>query len=36
MKTTKSGFGGFVRYKYIVLPDTRERMLAIEVTALWR
>ncbi|KEH41310.1 uricase/urate oxidase/nodulin 35, putative [Medicago truncatula] len=36
LKTTKSGFEGFVRDKYTILPDTRERMLATEVTALWR
>jgi urate oxidase len=36
LKTTKSGFEGFIRDKYTVLPDTRERMLATEVTALWR
>ncbi|CAA6660497.1 unnamed protein product [Spirodela intermedia] len=36
LKTTMSGFEGFVRDKYTVLPDTRERMLATEITALWR
>nr|AFK45861.1 unknown [Medicago truncatula] len=36
LKTTKSGFEGFVRDKYTILPDTREGMLATEVTALWR
>ncbi|CAI8601987.1 unnamed protein product [Vicia faba] len=36
LKTTQSGFEGFVRDKYTVLPDTRERMLATEITALWR
>lgn len=36
LKTTKSGFEGFVRDKYTMLPDTRERMLATEVTATWR
>nr|AFK48604.1 unknown [Lotus japonicus] len=36
LKTTKSGFEGFIRDKYTVLPETRERMLATEVTALWR
>ncbi|CAK8570495.1 unnamed protein product [Lathyrus sativus] len=36
LKTTKSGFEGFIRDKYTVLPDTRERMLATEITALWR
>lgn len=36
LKTTKSGFEGFIRDKYTMLPETRERMLATEVTALWR
>ncbi|KAL2326625.1 hypothetical protein Fmac_025683 [Flemingia macrophylla] len=36
LKTTRSGFEGFIRDKYTALPDTRERMLATEVTALWR
>ncbi|QHO53962.1 Uricase-2 isozyme [Arachis hypogaea] len=44
LKTTKliwicceqSGFEGFIRDKYTALPETRERMLATEVTGLWR
>ncbi|XP_048326499.2 uricase-2 isozyme 1 [Ziziphus jujuba] len=36
LKTTKSGFEGFVRDKYTILPETRERILATEVTASWR
>ncbi|GAB4836222.1 hypothetical protein Ancab_001137 [Ancistrocladus abbreviatus] len=36
LKTTKSGFEGFVRDKNTLLPETRERMLATEVTASWR
>ncbi|KAK9282935.1 hypothetical protein L1049_011160 [Liquidambar formosana] len=36
LKTTKSGFEGFIRDKYTALPDTRERILATEVTASWR
>uniref|UniRef100_A0A2P2JP61 Uricase n=1 Tax=Rhizophora mucronata TaxID=61149 RepID=A0A2P2JP61_RHIMU len=36
LKTTKSGFEGFVRDKYTALPETRERILATEVTASWR
>lgn len=31
----QSGFEGFVRDKYTILPETRERMLATEVTASW-
>ncbi|GMH11229.1 hypothetical protein Nepgr_013070 [Nepenthes gracilis] len=36
LKTTKSGFEGFVRDKYTTLPETRERILATAVTASWR
>lgn len=36
LKTTQSGFEGFVRDCYTILPDTRERMLATEVAASWR
>ncbi|KAL5800511.1 hypothetical protein ACOSQ4_033395 [Xanthoceras sorbifolium] len=36
LKTTKSGFEGFIRDKYTVLPETRERILATEVTGSWR
>ncbi|PRQ55504.1 putative factor independent urate hydroxylase [Rosa chinensis] len=32
----KSGFEGFIRDKYTALPDTRERILATEITASWR
>ncbi|KAL6518287.1 hypothetical protein OROMI_033988 [Orobanche minor] len=31
----RSGFEGFIRDKYTILPETRERMLATEVTATW-
>ncbi|KAB2594959.1 uricase-2 [Pyrus ussuriensis x Pyrus communis] len=36
LKTTKSGFEGFIRDKYTALPDTRERILATEITASWK
>ncbi|KAL7107918.1 hypothetical protein ACP275_06G083600 [Erythranthe tilingii] len=36
LKTTQSGFEGFIRDKYTILPETRERMLATEITASWR
>ncbi|KAG9440481.1 hypothetical protein H6P81_020646 [Aristolochia fimbriata] len=36
LKTTQSGFEGFVRDRYTMLPETRERMLATEVSASWR
>ncbi|WCJ19130.1 Uricase [Euphorbia peplus] len=35
LKTTMSGFEGFIRDKYTALPDTNERMLATEVSASW-
>ncbi|XP_076898211.1 uricase-2-like [Bidens hawaiensis] len=36
LKTTQSGFEGFIRDQNTILPQTRERMLATEVTASWR
>lgn len=36
LKTTKSGFEGFIRDKNTILPETRERVLATEVSASWR
>jgi len=36
LKTTQSGFEGFIRDKYTMLPDTKERILATEVSAKWR
>ncbi|KAH9618184.1 hypothetical protein KSS87_019760 [Heliosperma pusillum] len=36
LKTTQSGFEGFIRDKYTLLPETRERLLATAVTATWR
>lgn len=36
LKTTQSGFERFVRDKNTILPETRERMLATEVSASWR
>ncbi|KAI7747602.1 hypothetical protein M8C21_019118 [Ambrosia artemisiifolia] len=36
LKTTQSGFVGFVRDQNTILPETRERMLATEVSASWR
>eukprot|EP00252_Welwitschia_mirabilis_P021289 TRINITY_DN5419_c0_g1_i1.p1 TRINITY_DN5419_c0_g1~~TRINITY_DN5419_c0_g1_i1.p1 ORF type:complete len:297 (-),score=54.65 TRINITY_DN5419_c0_g1_i1:190-1080(-) len=35
LKTTQSGFEGFVRDEYTFLPETKERILATEVTAKW-
>ncbi|CAM6012615.1 unnamed protein product [Sphagnum balticum] len=35
LKTTQSGFEGFFRDKYTILSDTRERMLASAVRAVW-
>ncbi|KAH6802419.1 uricase / urate oxidase / nodulin 35 [Perilla frutescens var. frutescens] len=36
LKTTQSGFEGFIRDQYTILPETRERMFATEVTSSWR
>ncbi|EPS70449.1 uricase, partial [Genlisea aurea] len=36
LKTTQSGFEGFIRDKYTLLPETQERILATEVAASWR
>ncbi|MCO5561893.1 hypothetical protein L7F22_015518 [Adiantum nelumboides] len=36
LKTTQSGFEGFVRDKFTLLPEVRERILATEVQAAWR
>ncbi|EFJ14801.1 hypothetical protein SELMODRAFT_156451 [Selaginella moellendorffii] len=36
LKTTKSGFEGFIRDKFTLLPEVRERLLASTVTAKWR
>ncbi|KAM0068764.1 putative factor independent urate hydroxylase [Helianthus debilis subsp. tardiflorus] len=36
LKTTQSGFEGFLRDQNTILPETRERMLATEVSASWR
>jgi urate oxidase len=35
LKTTQSGFEGFLRDKYTLLPETRERMLASAIRAVW-
>ncbi|KAE8037976.1 hypothetical protein FH972_010524 [Carpinus fangiana] len=32
----QSGFEGFIRDQYTALPETRERLLATEITAAWR
>eukprot|EP01018_Ginkgo_biloba_P012284 Gb_00686 [translate_table: standard] len=36
MDACQSGFVGFIRDKYTLLPETTERMLATEVCAVWR
>ncbi|KAF9597448.1 hypothetical protein IFM89_018894 [Coptis chinensis] len=36
LKTTKSGFEGYIRDRYTVLPETRERILATEISSSWR
>lgn len=36
LKTTKSGFEGYIRDKYTLLPETRERIVATEISSSWR
>ena len=36
MKTAKSAFSGFARDRFTTLPETRDRILATSVTAMWR
>ena len=36
LKTTQSGFEGYLRDRYTLLPETRERCLATELSASWR
>ena len=35
LKTTQSGFEGYLKDKYTLLPDTQERCMATEMTASW-
>jgi urate oxidase len=35
LKTTQSGFTGYLKDKYTLLPDTEERCLATELSANW-
>ena len=36
LKTTQSGYSGFLRCPLTALPETSERMLATSITATWR
>ena len=36
LKTTDSAFSGFPRDQYTTLPETRDRILATSITAVWR
>lgn len=36
LKTTQSGYEGFVKDQFTLLPDTRERIMASSVTCTWR
>jgi urate oxidase len=36
LKTTKSGFTGFLKDKYTTLPETNDRIFATSVKAVWR
>ncbi|HSK73932.1 MAG TPA: urate oxidase [Pyrinomonadaceae bacterium] len=36
LKTTKSGFAGFIKDRYTTLPETTDRIFCTSVTAVWR
>ena len=36
LKTTQSGYVGYLKDKYTLLPETTERMAATSITASWR
>ena len=36
LKTTKSGFAGFIKDQYTTLPETTDRIFCTSVTAVWR
>ena len=36
LKTTQSGYEGFLKDKYTMLKDTRERIVATAITSTWR
>jgi urate oxidase len=36
LKTTKSGFAGFLKDKYTTLPETNDRIFATSIKAVWR
>jgi urate oxidase len=36
LKTTQSGYEGYLKDKYTMLPETNDRIVATEVTATWK
>lgn len=36
LKTTQSGYKGFLHDQYTLLPDTSERIVATSITSTWR
>ena len=36
LKTTQSGYEGFLKDKYTALPDSTDRILATSITATWK
>ena len=36
LKTTQSGYEGYLQDKYTLLPETKERMMATTVTSTWK
>ena len=36
LKSTQSGYEGYLRDQYTLLPETRDRIAATSITATWR
>ena len=36
LKTTQSGYEGYLKDKYTVLKETKERMMATTITSTWK
>lgn len=36
LKTTQSGYEGYLKDKYTVLKETKERMMATTITCTWK
>lgn len=36
LKTTQSGYEGFLRDEYTLLPEAKDRILATSITSTWK